>query len=513
MDREPQQTPSLDPSFSPDGLKRAVRSGTRATVAAQVASQLVSLAQLAILYRLLAPSDFGLLGMVLPLVLFLRLFTTLGLNVATVGRVEISSAQVSALFWMNVVLGAATTIVATLLAPVLVWLYDVRSMLSADEARSLLWLTVALGGTALIGALSAQHQALLERRLQLARVHGLRLAGQIAGALAGIVAAVAGTGVWALVAAQYVELAALAAIVWIAEPWRPHAPTRRAPVRELLHFGGYYTASSVLFFLGTNLDKVLVGAVFGPTALGYYSQAFNLAMKPVLAVTTSASGVMLPALGRAARDAQQYRSLVLVFYRLVAVLLLPIGFGVALVATDALVVLGGTAWLPAGEVLRVFALLILAQGFINIAGSVFASAGRADRLMLAAALLLLVIVQGIAAGWGFATYFGGGSEVEAAQWIAGGYSLAVVVVLAPYLWFCFATVGLPLADGFRAVRRPLLASCSMALVVLALRRALLASFDAPLPVLLAIEIGVGVASYALLARSELQWLASQARRD
>lgn len=513
MDREPQQTPSLESSFTPDGLKRAVRGGTRATLAAQVASQFVSVAQLAVLYRLLVPSEFGLLGMVLPLLLFLRLFTTLGLNVATVGRAEISAEQVSALFWLNVALGVVTAIVAAALAPALVWFYDVRGLLSAAEARTLLWMTVALGGTALVSAVAAQHQAIMERRLQLARVNGLRVAGQIAGAITGIGAAMAGAGVWALVAAQYAELIVLAAIAWLAEPWRPRSPTTRAPVRELLHFGGYYTMSSVLFFLSTNIDKVLVGAVFGPVALGYYSQAFNLAMKPVLAVTTPVSGVMLPALGRAARDLAQYQQLVLAFYRLVAILLLPAALGIAIVAPDALVVLGGDEWLPAGQVLRVFALLILVQGFINIAGSVFASAGRADRLMMAAAVLLLVVAQGIAAGWFFATLSDSKTNTDAAMWIAGGYSIAMAIVTLPYLWFCFATVGVHLREFLRVVRRPLVASSSMALVVIALRRAASSVLDLPTVVLLVLEIGVGVAVYMLMARSELVWLRSQLRRD
>jgi len=513
MDRNPQQTPSLETSFTPEGLKRAVRGGTLATLAGQVASQIVSLVQIAVLYRWLAPSDFGLLGMVLPLLLFLRLFTTLGLNVATVGHAEISSEQVSALFWLNVALGIVTTIAAAALAPALVWFYDVRGLLSAENARALLWITVVLGGTAVLSALAAQHQALMERRLQLARVNGLRLAGQIAGASAGIIAAVAGAGVWALVAAQYVELIVLAAIAWLAEPWRPHAPTTRAPVRELLHFGGHYTASSVLFFLGANVDKVLVGAVFGPVALGYYSQAFNLAMKPVLAVTTPVTGVMLPALGRAARDPQQYREIVLAFYRLVAILLLPTGLGLAIVGTEALVVLGGEEWLPAGEVLRVFALLIVVQGFVNIAGSVFASAGRADRLMMAAGVLLLVIVQGICAGWFFGSLFEVQFPAQAATWIAGGYFLAIAIALLPYLWFCFATVGVRLTDWFRVLRRPLMASISMALVVIALRRVVLSTFDLPTAVLLLLEIAVGVAVYALMARGEIVWLKSQLRRD
>lgn len=513
MDRNPRQTPSIDASFTPEGLKRAVRGGTLATLLAQIASQLVSVAQLAFLYRLIAPADFGLLGMVLPLVLFLRLFTTLGLNVATVGRAEISPAQVSALFWWNLALGVVTTAVTALLAPLLVWFYALRGSLPTGDDQTLLWLTIALGGTALVSAVSAQHQALLERRLQLARVNGLRLAGQLAGAVTGAGAALAGAGVWALVAQQYVELLVLGAIAWVVEPWRPSRPNRNTPVRELMQFGGHYTASSIVFFLSTNVDKVLVGSVLGPVALGYYSQAFNLAMKPVLAVTSTVNSVMLPALGLAAHDAKTFRQLVAAFFRLVAILLLPVGVGVAIVAPEALAVLGGPAWAPTGMTLRILAALIVAQGFINITGSVFAATGRADRLLMASLLLLTVVVQGVAAGWFFAAEFAEELNVDAVLMIAAGYAGAILVVLLPFLWYCLTTVGMGLGDWWQTIRRPLLATMSMGLVVVALRRVLVTSFALPIPLLLALEVAAGVGVYVLLARGELKWLASQLRRE
>src|SRR5689334_8808293 len=94
-----------------------MRRGTRVVVAAQFASQLISLAMLVGLYRLIDPAEFGLMGMILPLVLFLRLFTSLGLNVASVQKQEISAQEISSLFWLNLAFGLLTAIVTAALAP------------------------------------------------------------------------------------------------------------------------------------------------------------------------------------------------------------------------------------------------------------------------------------------------------------------------------------------------------------------------------------------------------------
>ena len=58
-------------------LKHTVRRNTVALAVAQVVSQIISLVGLSVLLRLLAPADYGVVGMIVPLTLFLRLFTTL----------------------------------------------------------------------------------------------------------------------------------------------------------------------------------------------------------------------------------------------------------------------------------------------------------------------------------------------------------------------------------------------------------------------------------------------------
>lgn len=470
---------------------------------AQVASQVVSLVVLAFLYRLIEPGDFGLLGMVVPLLLFLRIFSTLGLNVTTIQWAELSQNQLSNLFWLNLALGLAATLLTAALAPAVAWFYG---------RGELTLLTVALAGTSLTAALGAQHGALLERQLRFGAINVARLAAQTGGGAAGVAAAWMGAGVWALVLQQYIELLALAAIVWRVERWRPAAPQRGDALGDLVRFGGNYSGSSMMFYLALNVDKVLVGYALGEQALGLYSQAFNLMMKPVYVLTTPLTGVMLPALSRAMSDPAAYRQLLLAFYRVVAIAMLPVGVGLMLVAPEAIRVLGGERWVAAGPLLRVFAAAILVQGFIHVAGSVFASAGRADRLFAGSVIMLLVLVQGYAVGLWFGRRFGEELGFAPVLGVAAAYSLSmIVVVFLPYHSYCLATVGVPLGAWIAAVYRAALASAGMGLIVWSVRRMLLPYEPMPI-VLLAIQMAVGVAVYAWLARGELRWLMGQLRQ-
>lgn len=495
----PASTDALNPAFSAEGLRAAVRHGSRRTLFAQAASHVASLIVLASLYHLVRPIDFGLIGMVLPVIMFLRIFTSLGMNVATVQTPALRPELVSTLFWLHLGFGVASAVVALALAPAVGWFYD--------EPRTIA-VTIALAGTSIASALGLQHIALLERNLRLGSSAVSRLAGQVTGGVVAIGLAAAGYGVWALVWQQYVELLTLAAVAWYFEPWRPLRPGAGTPAGETLHFGGYFTATQIVFHLLANVDKILVGYLLGARALGFYSQAFNVMMKPVVVLTTPLSSIMLPALSRSAHDPQNYAQIVLAFQRLLAVASFPAAVGLMLVARDTMVVLGGPAWDEAGFLLRALAITVLAQSFLTMAGTIFISAGRWREMLGGSILMLIVLVQGLLAGYGM-----GQEQGDEALGVAWGYSLTTCLALfVPYMAFCLKQVGVPLSAWLRQLVRPAIAAAGMGVAVFAISRTLAKSMHLPPLADLLTEISVGVVVYSALAWREIRWCLDQLRR-
>src|SRR5215472_15357955 len=91
-----------------DVSTRAVFGGF-VTTGAQAAKAILNFAAAAILARLLAPRDFGLVGMALGITGLVGLFKELGLSTATVQSETITQGQVSNLFWVNVFASGALT--------------------------------------------------------------------------------------------------------------------------------------------------------------------------------------------------------------------------------------------------------------------------------------------------------------------------------------------------------------------------------------------------------------------
>ena len=80
--------------------RKAVRGGA-AVMGSEIGSSLLRIGSMAVLARLLLPEDFGLLAMVTALTVFAERFKDIGLSDATIQTREITHAQVSSLFWIN----------------------------------------------------------------------------------------------------------------------------------------------------------------------------------------------------------------------------------------------------------------------------------------------------------------------------------------------------------------------------------------------------------------------------
>ena len=79
------------------------------------------------------------------------------------------------------------------------------------------------------------------------------------------------------------------------------------------------------------------------------------------------------------------------------------------------------------------------------------------------------------------------------------------------MFYCLRTVGVSARDWFGEIRRPALCAVGMGIVVAGCRVVLLRVEGLSTASLLATQVAVGVAVYALLARKEIRWFIDQLR--
>src|SRR5262245_8416969 len=108
-----------DPTIESLPFKVQVLRGGAAKLCGQATNFALRLGFMMVLARLLSPRDFGLMAMVTVVTGFYDLFTSTGLSTATIQKADVSNAQLSTVFWVNIAIGIALTLLCFCTAPML----------------------------------------------------------------------------------------------------------------------------------------------------------------------------------------------------------------------------------------------------------------------------------------------------------------------------------------------------------------------------------------------------------
>jgi O-antigen/teichoic acid export membrane protein len=453
-------------------LKEKTIRGGLARICAQAATFLLRIGSLIILARLLGPKDFGLLGMVTAFTGVLTLFRDFGLSSATVQRPTITEEQISTLFWINILVGAVLAILTIASAPMLAALYH--------EPR-ILGVTLALAAGFLFNAVGVQHSALLQREMRYTALAVINVVALIVSSAVGIGGARAGYGYWALVAMNVVSPLVGTLGLCFTSAWVPGMPRRQAGVRSMIRFGGTITLNSLVVYIASNLEKVLLGRFWGVEAIGIYGRAYQLVNIPTDNLNSAIGEVAFSALSRLQDDPGRLKSYFLKGYSLVLALTLPITIACALFADDIVLVLLGPKWKAASPILRLLAPTILVFAIANPLSWLLSAIGLVERNLK----LALFIAPTMIGGYVIAL-------PQGPKGVAFAYSAVLTLWLVPLIAWCVHGTVISFWDILLVVSRPLAASVLAAVVAFGMQL-LYGRWFSPLPRLaLGVTILLGV---------------------
>lgn len=449
---------------------RALR-GVFWTVIQALAGRALSLVVFVILARLLTPADFGLVAMVGVFIALLEVLVQQGFSAAITQRESLEPEHESTAFWSNVLLSALMGAALWASSGWIARLYD-----APDLAPIVRWLS----GVLPLRALVAVPVGLLQRRLEFRALAVRSIFGAFVGGVAGVVAALAGWGVYALVAQQLLGGLAEVLAVWGAAAWWPRFAFSMRHLRDLLGFSLHLVGASLLDFLNRHSDDFLIGVFLGPVALGYYAVAYR-ALKVMTQVMATTGTVV--AFSAFSRLQDQPARMLEAFYRstqAAGVIALPAFVGLSVVAPTAVPLVFGEQFAESGAVLRILALIgvIHAVSYYNFA--VYVGIGRPDiRLkLLAVHTTVNVLAFFVVVRWGIVA-------------VAAAYVIRAYVLMPLDLFALRRLIGLDPRRYFGNLAAPALACAVMVVSILAIQRLRLGA-----PEELMLSIAAGAVVYA-----------------
>lgn len=446
--------------------------------------QVINVLVLAVLARFLSAHEFGLLAMALVFISFVQVFVKQGLGQALIQRQTVEADHLDTAFWTNLATGLILTLLAWLSSGLVSAAFDSPELKPVLQSLSFLLL--------MRGSVTVQ-DAVLQRAYRYKQIAQVNLLGSLAGGFIGVALAIMGYGVWSLVAQQLLTALVQVVGLWMVSNWRPRRQFSVARFKELFSFGLNVIGINITETVNRQADNLLIGAVLGITALGYYSLAYKIYQTLTQLLTGVTSRVAFTSFSKLQHNLNKMRSGFYSMTSITSVMSFPVFLGLIAIAPSAFPMLVGPDWEDSVSVLMVLCLVGMLESVYYYNANVMMAMGKPSwrlKLNLLAAVANFIAFV-IAVRWGIVA-------------VAAAYVIRAYLLSPISLYLVKRLIGISYAQYFRNLAPVFLAALLM-VGFLYLVTGPLTLLDLSNP----IELGVSVFAAALVYVLVLYLLSSQ----
>ncbi len=250
--------------MSEQNLKDKTVRGTAWSAIDNVAQYAVHFIVSIVLARILSPDDYGLIGIV---AIFSSICTAIvngGFSSALIRKKDATEDDFNTAFIVNLGLSFVLYLFIYILAPY------ISAFFGREELSSLTRIS-SIG--IIIGALAIVQQTKLTKRIDFKSQTVITVIASILSGIIGIVMALTGFGVWALVAQGLSSQLTRTIALWITNKWIPKLRFAKDSFQSLFGYGWKIMVSGLLDAVWKELYQVVVGKFYSPATLGQYTRA------------------------------------------------------------------------------------------------------------------------------------------------------------------------------------------------------------------------------------------------
>jgi O-antigen/teichoic acid export membrane protein len=358
--------------------------------------RLVSFVKIAILARLLVPSQFGEFGVVIMVLAFLEIITETGINIFLLQERGEWEKYINTAWVVSMLRG---TIVA---AAMIVSAGFIADFFNIESTRNLLLLAALIPFIrGFINPACIRFQKNLEFNKEFFyRFSIIFLEVAITAVLAYQMRST-GSLVWGLIIASTIEVI----VSWAFVSPRPVFKFEASRVREVIGRGKWVTAFGLFDFVFTTGDNVAVGRLLDSFSLGIYQNAYKLASLPSTQVNDiyykSTTPIFVKMLE--SHENESLKRFALKSSLAITGIHLIIGLLVFALAESFVLIFLGPNWIQAIHVVRVLAILGPLRGLMFVFNSLFVAAHRQKftaLITLVSTLTMIIVIVPMVTSYG-----------------------------------------------------------------------------------------------------------------
>ena len=308
-------------------------------------SQVISFVVTIILARLLMPSDYGTVALVMVFLTILQVFADSGFGVALIQKKNADDIDFSSVFYVNIAVGTLLYVIMWLAAPMIASFYGMPDLVALVRVMSLVLL---------INSLRNVQQAYVSKHMIFKRFFYATLGGSIVSAAVGISMAYLGFGVWALVAQQLANSAIGTAILWFTVDWRPKLVCSLDRLNGLFSFGWKMLSSALLDTGYQQLWQLIIGKLYSPSDLAFFNQGQKFPNLIVTNINASIDSILLPTMASEQDHRERVRDMTRRAIKTSIFIMAPMMMVLAFSSTNVVTLVLTEKWLPCVPFLCIF---------------------------------------------------------------------------------------------------------------------------------------------------------------
>ena len=297
-----------------------------------------------ILARLLSPSDYGLIAMVVIFILISYNFVDAGFGTALIQKKERTETDYSTVFVLNLSLSFFISLILFLVAPLISSFYNEPPLIKIVRVYSFI---------IFLNSLISIQEVRLSVFLEFRKKSVVSIVTTVMSGILSIILAFAGYGVWSLIYPQFLNLLIKVILYWHYQHWIPKLAFSLKSFYDLFGFGSRIFASTLLSTFSGNIYSLVIGKIFSARSLGFYSRADGYAALPAQTITGVLDSVTYPVFSKFQDDNVQLVNSFRRILRVSAYVIFPIMTGLAVLAKPLVVVLVTEKWLSCVAYLQV----------------------------------------------------------------------------------------------------------------------------------------------------------------
>jgi O-antigen/teichoic acid export membrane protein len=349
-------------------LSDKVKSGAIWILCGRIIDRGLGFVKIPVLSYLLSPRDFGLMGIISAVIMYMDVLTRTGFDRALVQKKDITD-YLDTGWTLNAMKGLVQTLMLIVLIKPIISFYEEPLLGALLIAVSLILILQNLRSIRLIH---------LERNLDMKQLTIYESGSTVFSTIVTIIFAYYLRNVWSLVVGQ-IALAVYALVVsYLYAPYRPRIDFNPKKIGELWGFGKWLFLTGIIMATINQMDNLFIGKVLSVSALGYYTMAYNLGRILPNELTDRLRRIFFPAFSSIQDDIPRLRTAFLkthIFNTLIGGL---VSMELFFLSEEFVTIFLADKWIPIIPTLRIFAVWSFFQIILSSFAPLYLSVGHPE---------------------------------------------------------------------------------------------------------------------------------------